>query len=62
MEIQEIREWELAKARPDLVRRIEFDLIEIKRLLNTGVKLPGVIAKPVVKSSVRAGRAEIVNV
>jgi hypothetical protein len=61
-EIQEIREWELAKARPDLVRRIEFDRIEIKRLLDAGVKLPGVVAKPVTKSSVRAGRVEIVNV
>lgn len=61
-EIQEIRELELARARPDLVRKIEFDRIEIKRLLNSGVKLPGVIAKEVTKSSVRAGRTEIVNV
>lgn len=61
-EIQEIREWELAKARPDLVRKIEFDRVEIKRLLDAGVKLPGVVAKPLTKSTVRAGRAQIVNV
>lgn len=60
--IRSIREWELAKARPDLVRKIEFDLVAIKALLNAGEKLPGVVAEPEVTSTVRAGRAQVVNV
>lgn len=58
-EITRINEHVLAKARPDLVRRYEFDQRAIKAELNRGIKLPGVEAKEVVNASVRtsAGRA-----
>lgn len=58
-EIVSLNEWVLAKARPDLVRRIEFDTLGIKEELKRGVKLPGVTAREVVKSVTRSGRKEI---
>jgi hypothetical protein len=45
--------WSLIKARPDLIRRVEWNKTEAKRLLTQGVKLPGVIAHEAVKSNVR---------
>ncbi len=61
--IDQIREFELARARPDLVRKIEFDLLRIKSDLKSGMKLPGVTAHKEVTSSVRAGRQpQIINV
>jgi hypothetical protein len=59
--IDSIREFELMRARPDLVRKVEFDMVALKAALSAG-KLPGVTAHKVVKSSVRAGRMEVVNV
>lgn len=52
-EITKINEWTLAKARPDLVRRIEFDTRGIKDALKRGEKLPGVEAREVINASVR---------
>jgi len=52
-EILAIDDWKLLKLRPDLVRRIEWDRVAIKRLLSQGTVLPGVTAKEVVKSTVR---------
>lgn len=53
-EITKLNEWQLAKARPDLVRKIEFDLRAVKEELKRGVKLPGVEGKEVYKASVKA--------
>lgn len=52
-EITKINEWALAKGRPDLVRKIEFDMVAVKSELNRGVKLPGVEAREVYKADVR---------
>jgi hypothetical protein len=63
-EITQINEWALAKAHPELVRRIEFDMPKVKAALDLfDGKLPGVIAQKVVKSSVRlpVGRPVIVE-
>lgn len=61
--IDQIREFELVKARPDLVRKIEFDMNAIKAALKAGMKLPGVTAHEEVDSSVRAGRSPaLINV
>lgn len=58
-EVTRIDSFVLAKARPDLVRKIEFDTIEIKRALTRGEKLPGVEAREVVKSTTRVGAKAI---
>lgn len=50
-EITRINEHQLAKARPDLVRKIEFDVRSIKDELKRGVKLPGVEAREVVNAT-----------
>lgn len=47
--------WLLAKAHPMCVK-VEPRLVEIKTLLNAGVKVSGVRAEKVVKASVRVGR------
>lgn len=60
--IKRIDSFVLAKARPDLVRKIEFDMTAIKALLNAGEKLPGVEAEREVTSTVRAERAMVLNV
>jgi len=52
-EISRINEHVLAKARPDLVRRIEFDMRALKDALTRGDKLPGVEAKRVLNAGVR---------
>lgn len=62
-EITKINDWALAKGRPDLVRKIEFDLRAVKDELKRGVTLPGVEAREVFKSDVRVGRQpEAINV
>jgi len=61
-EITGLNEWVLARARPDLVRRIEFDRLAIKEELKRGVKLPGVTAREVVNSTVRAGAKKEIEV
>lgn len=52
-EISNIREWELARSHPELVRSIEFDMRQVKAALTLLGSLPGVTAKKVVKASVR---------
>lgn len=56
--IDGINDWTLIKARPDLVRKIEWDRVAIKKELELGHKdkLPGVTAHEEVKSTVRLGR------
>jgi hypothetical protein len=54
--------WLLARAMPSCIK-IEPRLSEIKSLLNAGVKVPGVLAEKVTKSSVRLGaQPEAINV
>lgn len=60
-EITRINEHQLAKARPDLVRKFEFDMRAVKAELARGVKLPGVEAREVVKAGV-SGTGKVVNV
>lgn len=55
-EITKINEWALMKARPDLVRKIDFDMRAIKDELKRGVKLAGVEAREIYKADVRAGK------
>jgi hypothetical protein len=52
-EITKINEWVLLRARPDLVRKIEFDMRAIKDELKRGVKLAGVEAKEVYNAGVK---------
>lgn len=61
-EITRINDWDLMKARPDLVRKIEFDLRSIKEELARGLKLPGVEAQLLLKSSVRLTREKVIEV
>ena len=50
------------KARPDLVRKIEWDMVAIKQLLDQGVKLPGVTAEEDLRIGVRGKMAATVEV
>jgi len=61
-EITRINEFVLLKARPDLVRKVEFDLRSIKEELARGLKLPGVEARQVIKSGVRTSSAPAINI
>lgn len=60
-EISVVDIWALAKAHPSCVN-IEPRLIEIKLLLNAGVRPPGVEAKKVQTSGVRIGRRETLEI
>jgi hypothetical protein len=51
--IDGIREFELMRARPDLVRKVEFDLLTLKKDLAAGTKVPGVTWHKETKSRVR---------
>lgn len=51
--ITKINDWALAKARPDLVRKIEFDMLAVKAELRKGTKLPGVEAEEVYSAGVK---------
>jgi hypothetical protein len=55
--ITQINDFQLLKARPDLVRKIEWDMVQIKQLLADGVKLPGVTAEEDISVGAR-GRAQ----
>lgn len=61
-EITRINEHQLAKARPDLIRRIEFDLRAVKDELKRGVRLPGVEAKEVVNATVSSRGTKAIEV
>ena len=54
--IDQIREFELAKARPDLIRKIEFDIITIKNELGRGLKIAGVTHHMETQATVSLGR------
>lgn len=56
VEITKLNEWVLMKARPDLVRKIEFDVRAIKDILKRGEKLAGVESREIYKADVRAGK------
>jgi hypothetical protein len=53
-EIVSINEHALYRARPDLARKIEFDLVALKAALDNG-PLPGVVAKKGIKVGTRGG-------
>jgi hypothetical protein len=52
-EITKINDWILAKARPDLVSKITFDMRALKDELKRGNKLPGVEAREVFTAGVK---------
>ena len=51
--IKQINDFQLIKARPDLVRKVEWDMAGIKDALNRGDKLPGVTAEEDLRVGVR---------
>lgn len=51
--IKQINDFQLMKARPDLVRKIEWDIVAIKEILNSGQSLPGVVAEEDLRVGVR---------
>lgn len=61
-EIIKINEFQLCRARPDLVRKIEFDMRRLKEELSNDVKLPGVEAREIVTSSVITKHETIIEV
>jgi hypothetical protein len=60
--IVQINDFQLMKARPDLVRKVEWDLVGIKQALDAGQTLPGVKAEKDLSVGVRARKDNIVNV
>ncbi len=56
-EITRINDWALARARPDLVTKITFDMRALKDELKRGVKLPGVEAREVYTAGVKVAPA-----
>jgi uncharacterized membrane protein YqiK len=61
-EIVSINDWQLAKARPDLVTKYTFDMRAIKDILRNGGTLPGVTAKEIFESGVRSAKTNIIEV
>jgi len=57
-EIIEIQDYKLYQVRPDLARRIEWDKVAIKRELDRGKQLPGVKAREIIRSVVRAEKVK----
>ena len=60
--IKQINDFQLMKARPDLVRKVEWDMISIKQILNEGGTLPGVIAEEDLKIGVRGAAMKAIDV
>jgi len=60
--IKQINDFQLIKSRPDLVRKIEWDMVAIKEILNAGGKLPGVIAEEDLKVSVRGKAQPVIEI
>lgn len=60
--ITQINDFQLMKARPDLVRKIEWDMVGIKAELDRGQKLPGVTAEEDLKVVVRGGAPKAIEV
>lgn len=55
--IDQINDFQLMKARPDLVRKIEWDLVGLKQALADGEKLPGVTAHEDIGIGARGGKS-----
>ncbi len=60
--VQITNEFLLLRARPELVRKVEFDMVALKALLSAGERLPGVVAEKEVVSTARAKMNQIVSV
>lgn len=61
--IRSLNECQLARAHPELISKIVFDLVALKALLNaTGGKVAGVVAEKEVVATVRTKPGTIVNV
>ena len=60
--ITQINDFQLVKARPDLVRRIEWDKVAITEILNTGGKLPGVTAEEDLTIHVRRNAVKTIEI
>ena len=54
--IDQIRELELVRSRPDLIRKVEFDIITIKNELGRGLKIAGVTHHMETQATVSLGR------
>lgn len=57
--IEQINDFQLIKARPDLVRKIEWDMVALKQALASGEKLPGVRAREDIAIGARPSKALI---
>lgn len=60
--ITQINDFQLLKARPDLVRKIEWDVVGIKQILDAGQTLPGVTAEEDLKISTRGNAKPLIDV
>ena len=60
--IKQINDFQLMKSRPDLVRKVEWDMLAIKQILNEGGTLPGVIAEEDLKIGVRGMAMKAIDV
>jgi len=60
--ISRIEDFPLLKARPDLVRKIEWDRMAITEALNAGQKLPGVTAEEDIKIGTRGRGGKLIDV
>lgn len=60
--IKQINDLQLMRARPDLIRKVEWDMVAIKELLNSGIKLPGVVAEEDLRVSVRGNSQPVIEV
>ncbi len=55
--IDQINDFQLMRSRPDLVRRIDWDITGIKAALAEGVTLPGVVAHEDIRVDQRGGKS-----
>jgi len=60
--IKQINDLQLMRSRPDLIRKVEWDMVAIKQILNEGGTLPGVIAEEDLKIGVRSQKQFTVDV
>jgi hypothetical protein len=60
--IKQINDFQLMRSRPDLVRKIEWDIAAIKEVLNSGGTLPGVVAEEDLRVGVRGKAPTLIEV
>lgn len=60
--ITQINDFQLMKVRPDLIRKIEWDVVGIKQILDAGQTLPGVTAEEDLKISTRGNAKPLIDV